>query len=165
MKTTVYNQKVMGSVLFLALTITQTSWPSASLCHQLPVVHKCPFICTIFLFSDLLWIKKDRQSKRILLLNFLSFCFYSVPLLWFLFLLIHRRLLWCRTLPQWRNVRDRSRRRSVHLYLCGWLWRRYLQLDRDRYDRAHASSTVKVRRVQFLNETSPPIRALHSQPL
>lgn len=72
MKTTVYNQKVMGSVLFLALTITQTSWPSASLCHQLPVVHKCPFICTIFLFSDLLWIKKDRQSKRILLLNMFS---------------------------------------------------------------------------------------------
>lgn len=44
-----------------------------------------------------------------------------------------RWLLWGESLPQWGNMCDRSRGRSIYLHLCRWLRWRHLQPDRDGY--------------------------------
>lgn len=44
-----------------------------------------------------------------------------------------RRLLWGECLPQWGNMCDGSRGRSIYLHLCRWLRWRHLQPDRDGY--------------------------------
>lgn len=50
-----------------------------------------------------------------------------------------RRLLWGECLPQWGNMCDGSRGRSIYLHLCRWLRWRHLQPDRDGYVTEDAS--------------------------